>query len=62
MMTLTPAHVAEAHALLMEVYRTSTERLTREQVMDLRTRALNSAIRLKVHCLDQLPTVTLKQE
>jgi hypothetical protein len=46
----------------MEVYRTSTERLTREQVMDLRTRALSSAIRLKVYCLDQLPPVTLKQE
>ena len=61
-MTLTPAHVAEAHALLMEVYRTSTEHLTREQVMDLRTRALNSAIRLKVHCLDQLPPVTLKED
>jgi hypothetical protein len=61
-MTLTPAHIAEAHALLMEVYRTSADRLTREQVMDMRTRALSSAIRLKVHCLDQLPTVTIKQE
>jgi hypothetical protein len=46
----------------MEVYRTSTERLTREQVMDLRTRAMSSAIRLKVHCLDKLPPVTLKED
>lgn len=63
-MNLTPANVAEAHALLMEVYRGLRDRhtLTIDEVVDLQVRCLHAAIRLKVYCLDQLPPVTLKQE
>jgi hypothetical protein len=64
--SLTVANIAEVHALLMEIYRTLGDRhistLTVDEVVDIRVRCLNNAIRLQVRVLDTLPPVTIKQE
>jgi hypothetical protein len=62
--SLTATHIAETHALLMEIYRGLRDRhaLTVDEVVDFQVRCLNNAIRLKVHCLDTLPAITIKQE
>ena len=63
--SLTVANIAEVHALLMEIYRTLGDRhistLTVDEVVDIRVRCLNNAIRLQVRVLDTLPPVTIKE-
>ena len=52
MTTLTTAHIAEAHAILTQMWE-MREMPPREQWADLRCRALDAAIKLKVHGLCQ---------
>jgi hypothetical protein len=64
--TLTAAHIAETHDLLMRIYRQLREKpistWTIDDIVDVRISCLNNAIRLKVHCLDNLPTISIKED